>query len=163
MNSPDRSACPRAPRFVSAGSADVHTATRLRKALAQWLRDQFMIDEVRVGDIVLTVYEALANATEFAYLDSPGAKAVRVEAEYSSSRNRLEVTVSDHGRWREIDPALRPNTRGRGIPLMAALASSAIIEKQTSGTVVRLRFNELTVRTADDDLTVRTADVAMSA
>ena len=145
MNGPDCNASPDEQRFVGAVVADVQTATRLRRAFGQWLRERCTIDEVRFADIVLTVYEALANVAEFAYLDSPDGGAVTIEAAYSAPDNRLDVTVSDHGRWREIDPALRSNTRGRGIPLMKALADHTVIETQTSGTVVRLRFNDLDV------------------
>ena len=56
----------------------------------------------------------------------------------------MTVFVCDYGTWRprQINPA--PRTRGRGIPLMEALADEATIETSADGTQVRLEWNGVT-------------------
>ena len=102
--------------FNMSDTADAQTVARLRHELSQWLRAHFALDPVRLNDLLLAVNEALTNAAEFAYAGRQGTMALQVR--YDVADGTLVVDVSDRGRWRHVDAASRPNTRGRGIPLM---------------------------------------------
>ena len=71
--------------FVRAGDADARTAERFRRDVRLWLRRSFALSEDRIADIVLAVYEALANAAEFAYLAAPGDGTMRLAAHHDAS------------------------------------------------------------------------------
>jgi anti-sigma regulatory factor (Ser/Thr protein kinase) len=148
---------PRSPhhgdaRFTRAGiAADAAGAAQTRVEFGGWLEQQFTLSDERLNDLLLTTYEALANAAEFAYLDVPAPKTIDVHAHYDSGSDCLVVTISDRGRWRqpvdtslETDPRFR--LRGRGIPLMHALADEAAIHTGTAGTQVRLSWHPLQSR-----------------
>ena len=57
-----------------------------------------------------------------------------LQVHYDAREGLLLVKVSDHGTWRHVDPADQPNTRGRGIPLMRALADDTTISRTANGT-----------------------------
>jgi serine/threonine-protein kinase RsbW len=127
-------------------AADPSTAARVRTELGHWLRTR-CADEERVDDIMLAVYEAFANAAEYAYLGHTGPGTVDVLAALDTDADTLTVTVTDRGHWRQprienTDPAHQ--LRGRGIPLMKALASEASIRTSGGGTQVRLTWQGLT-------------------
>ncbi|ULE31343.1 ATP-binding protein [Mycobacterium sp. IDR2000157661] len=128
--------------YSSNGPADAQTVAEFRHAFAQWLRENFAFDAVRLNDVLLAVNEALTNAAEFAYVDSGEAGTMSVTASYDTSDRRLLVQVSDHGTWLEKVPDGKPNTRGRGIQLMQALADRTTIEREPSGTQVRMEFDD---------------------
>jgi anti-sigma regulatory factor (Ser/Thr protein kinase) len=86
-----------------------------------------------VADVLVVAGEACANAVEHAYGGGPGD--VVLEARLGRARE-LTVTVTDHGHWRTV-PA--PGDRGRGLPLMRALADSVAVAVGEGGTVVTLR------------------------
>jgi serine/threonine-protein kinase RsbW len=125
--------------------ADARTVARFRYELSQWLRENFTLDPLRYNDVLLAVNEALTNAVEFAYGGRAGA--VTVQAHHAVD-DSLVVDVADRGSWRHTDPATRSNTRGRGIPLMRALADQADISRFATGTHVRLQFNGCALVTA---------------
>ena len=50
---------------------------------------------------------------------------------------------ADQGCWREPDPAKQGRIRGRGIPLMRALADDVTIDTSALGTTVCLRFDSV--------------------
>lgn len=57
----------------------------------------------------------------------------------------LAVTVGDRGRWRQKVPAQHhQQMRGRGIPLMEALADEVAIDRTPQGTRVTLVWTGLT-------------------
>jgi anti-sigma regulatory factor (Ser/Thr protein kinase) len=127
-------------------AADATSAARVRAELDGWLRAQVATDAARVSDVLLAVYEGLANAAEYAYLGCSRPGTFDVHAHLDSCADELTVTVTDHGRWRTpsfdtTDPAQR--VRGRGIPLMKALASDTSIRTTTAGTQVRLTWTGL--------------------
>lgn len=131
-----------ADRFERFGlDADAHVVSRTRQEFTQWLQRFFDLDPVRCSDLVLAINEALANAAEFAYLldDRPGT--MDIQATYHPGQQKLTVHICDRGTWRErqIDPA--PRTRGRGIPLMEALADRTRIDTSGEGTRVELEWN----------------------
>jgi serine/threonine-protein kinase RsbW len=127
-------------------AADAASAARVRAELDGWLRAQVATDAARVNDVLLAVYEGLANAAEYAYLGCSTPGTVDVHAHLDSCADVLTVTVTDHGRWQT--PLLDPTNpahrlRGRGIPLMKALASDTSIRTTTAGTQVHLTWTGL--------------------
>ena len=123
--------------------ADAACAAQLRQEFSVWLKRYFALDPTKVSDVVLAVNEALANAAEFAYmaLDHPGA--MHLLADYDIASEILTVTVSDEGAWRIADGENKKISRGRGIPLMEALADRATIDSTPAGTKVRLEWNHV--------------------
>jgi anti-sigma regulatory factor (Ser/Thr protein kinase) len=112
-------------RGLTAGVlADAACAAQLRQEFSVWLKRYFALDPTKVSDVVLAVNEALANAAEFAYsaVERPGAMHLR--ADYDTRAEVLTVTVTDEGAWRIADGEHKHISRGRGIPLMEALADS---------------------------------------
>jgi serine/threonine-protein kinase RsbW len=126
--------------FTRDESADAPTVARLRHELSQWLRAHFELDPIRLNDVLLAVNEALTNAAEFAYGGQHGTMTMRAR-HYAADRT-LVVDVTDRGKWRDVDPRTRSNTRGRGIPLMEALADRTTISQLPTGTQVRLQFGD---------------------
>jgi serine/threonine-protein kinase RsbW len=122
-------------------------ATQTRIEFSTWLQRHFAPAGDRLNDVVLAVYEALANAAEFAYLDSSGSATMDLQAAYDLESDTLTVTVSDQGRWHEPVPnpggADSFQLRGRGIPLMRALADMATIDPTSGGTLVTLVWSKL--------------------
>ncbi len=110
---------------------------RLRNELSLWLRAHFVLDAARLNDVLLAANEALTNAAEFAYPGQRGT--MTMQARYDAADATLSVDVSDCGTWRQTDPKAQSNTRGRGIPLMHALADRATISPLPTGTWVQLR------------------------
>jgi len=121
-------------------SADARTVTQFRHALSHWLRATIALDAVRFNDVLLAVNEALTNAAEFAYAGQNGS--MTMHARYDDAGRALLVDVTDRGVWRVTDPESQSNTRGRGIPLMEALADRTTISALPSGTEVRLQFSD---------------------
>jgi serine/threonine-protein kinase RsbW len=127
-------------------AASAQNAAQTRVEFGEWLA-QLPLDEYRVCDLLLATYEALANAAEYAYLQSPGAGTMDLIAHFDPDVDCLVVTVDDHGVWRQPDPltegvALR--LRGRGLPLMRELADEASISGSPVGTRVQLSWHQVT-------------------
>lgn len=110
--------------------ATVENASRLRRELRSWLVVD--VDEDVSDDLLLAVYEAVANAVEHAYRGRLGP--MRVEARRTAVEVVVEVT--DQGTWRS---GPRGAYRGRGIALMHQLADGAYLDSTDRGTTVRLR------------------------
>jgi len=113
--------------------ATAHNATALRRQFRDWLTHDLPTNVV--DDFVLAVYEAIANASEHAYLNADGPGSVRLEAHRAA--DHLLVTVSDQGRWRTPTGG---RSRGRGISLMRMLTQQVHTRCDHRGTVVHLRF-----------------------
>lgn len=118
-------------------------AAEIRRELSEWLRQNFSLDPEKSSDVLLAVYEALANAAEFAYVGHPQPGLMHVRAGYDEAACVLTVTVTDEGRWRANDHDVKNIARGRGIPLMHALADKADIDSTAAGTEVRLQWNHI--------------------
>ena len=131
-------------------TADPYTAGHVRNEFAAWLGRRVQLSAIRFSDVVLAVNEALANATEFAYLKNNGVGTVDVEAVQNDDAATLTVTITDQGCWREPDPTPRGFTRGRGIPLMRALSDDLTIDTSKLGTTVCLRFDNVVARSRAD-------------
>lgn len=126
-------------------AADARSAARTRAEFGAWLSRYFSLCADRFSDLLLAVNEAIANAAEFAYVDATQRGTVDVRAAYDADSDTLAVTVDDRGRWRQQVPAQRSaQMRGRGIPLMEALADEAAITRTPQGTRVTLVWTGLT-------------------
>lgn len=108
----------------------------LRRALAGWARS-IGLGTDQVEALTLAAYEALANTVTHAYPDRDGT--LDLHAAYLAHPNTLEVTVSDHGRWRP-PPADPGRLGGRGLPLIQQLAEDTRVEPTAQGTIVSMRW-----------------------
>ena len=113
-----------------------------------WLLWHFSTSEQRHGGVLLAVNEALASAVEFGYRHWVDRGIIASAAAYDDDTHTLNVTVTDGGRWR-LGAAIPPTTvghcprRGRGLPLMRALADELRIVTSERGTEVSLVWTEL--------------------
>lgn len=131
-------------RFQRDGvAADAVNVARVRDEFNEWLRRRFDVDAGRANDILLAVNEALANVAEFAYLLTHDTGSVSLSTDYDRKTSALTVNIVDQGSWRDIEPDRKSRTRGRGIPLMHALADDVVIDRSDAGTTVRLRFDDV--------------------
>jgi serine/threonine-protein kinase RsbW len=127
--------------------ANARSAALARADFGAWLGRHFTLGAERFSDLLLAVNEAIANAAEFAYADSAGRGTVDISAAYDGDSDTLAVTVHDQGRWRQHVGAHRTRQlRGRGIPLMEALADDVRIDRTPQGTQVTLTWMDLTRR-----------------
>ena len=104
----------------------------LIRAALGGLAAPFALRPELVNDLRTAISEACNNAVEHAYRDVQGV--LRVCAEVQSGR--LEVTVEDRGRWREVEPQA---DRGRGMLLIHRLMDSAEFRSDHGGTRAILR------------------------
>ncbi|OBH67343.1 anti-sigma regulatory factor [Mycobacterium mantenii] len=124
-------------------AADARSAARTRAEFGVWLGRYFSLDDDRFNDLLLAVNEAIANAAEFAYVEAAERGTVDVRAAYDG--DTLAVIVDDRGRWRQKKPVqYQQQMRGRGIPLMVALADDVAIDRTPQGTRVTLTWSGLT-------------------
>lgn len=113
--------------------ADPAGATRARRAFARWLGID--VEDPHGQDIILAVYEALANAAEHAYadhLDGPGTMYLTAHR----GPEHVRITVADRGQWRAQTGA---PFRSRGLELMRALMSQVHLHSDPHGTIVQLQ------------------------
>lgn len=89
-----------------------------------------------LADLVLSTYEALANAAEHAYPSGQGP--VDLVAARTTD-GRVLVRVKDHGRWRP--PPADPGFRGRGLLMIKALAQRVEVKPSPKGTTVHLEWD----------------------
>jgi serine/threonine-protein kinase RsbW len=123
--------------------ADPVSAALIRREFSDWLRRYFTLDATQSSDMVLAVNEAMANAAEFAYVAVTRPGTMHVQADYDGGAATLTVTVTDQGAWRSGDRAPKRLSRGRGIPLMHALADRATVDSSPTGTRVRLEWSRV--------------------
>lgn len=122
--------------------ADPASASDIRRRLTHWLTENPLTSsEQRSGDIVLAVYEAVANAAEHAYRaaprDSPAQSTIAVDTRYRERTRTLQIAVTDHGQWK---PAVPTRIRGRGLILIRALADHADVDTGPTGTTVTMHW-----------------------
>lgn len=142
MTEPDQSSSGARFRRTDVVAIPEHAAS-IRQEFSTWLTGHFALDRVKASDILLAVNEALANAVEAAYADAPAPGVMHVHADFDDESRLLTVTVTDEGRWRPATAQLANSARGRGIPLMQALADRASIEPSDAGTQVRLQWDAI--------------------
>ncbi|MGW8811521.1 ATP-binding protein [Gordonia terrae] len=135
-------------------TATPESAHLFRQHFTRWLDATLDVDAERRSDIVLAVYEAVANAAEHAYAaDAPSPAAQSPATQSSATRSRaigvrahvtrdesLEVTVTDSGRWKS-DASSSPY-RGRGLALISALSDASDVTSGPDGTSVTLRWHQ---------------------
>src|SRR6476620_2982302 len=131
--------------------ADAESAATVRRGLSDRLRRYFTLDTTKARDVVLAVHEAMANAAESAYVTAERPGAMHVQADYGGSAASLTGTVTDEGAWRSADPARKELRRGRGIPLMEALADRATVDSSQAGTRVCLEWAHVAAPTTACD------------
>ncbi|SFW87437.1 SpoIIE family protein phosphatase [Amycolatopsis australiensis] len=105
-----------------------------RHWLRAWLANA-AIEEDLAQDVLVAVGEACANAIEHAYPGGSG------EAHLAAGLTgaHLVVTVTDRGRWKQPPPDNQV-LRGRGMPMMEALADAVTLRHGTDGTTVTLEW-----------------------
>jgi serine/threonine-protein kinase RsbW len=119
--------------------ADAERLAEIRHALGRWAAGVGMPTE-RSEELVLAAYEAMANSVEHAYATSASAPAGG-EVELHAAQTvdgTIVVTVTDQGSWKP--PEESDGIRGRGIPLMKALADDTTIVTVDTGTTVTMTW-----------------------
>ncbi|GAA1296460.1 SpoIIE family protein phosphatase [Saccharothrix xinjiangensis] len=104
-----------------------------RHALRAWL-NRCGLDQEDIQNVLIAAGEACANAVEHAYRDAP-AGVIRLAA--SVAADRLNLTVTDDGQWRQATPDTS-GYRGRGIKVIRALAAELTIVPGPTGTTVEM-------------------------
>ena len=124
-------------RWSHTARAEPAVATIVRRRLHHWALE-LGVNDVLVADIVLGVYEALANVVEHAYHSVPEPGTMTITAAYE--RERLTVTISDTGTWRPPRPA---TDRSHGLQLAAAVADDLVVDHRPGfGTVVTVAWTD---------------------
>jgi anti-sigma regulatory factor (Ser/Thr protein kinase) len=123
--------------------AEPQNAAIIRREFSDWLHEHFTLDATRACDVVLAVNEAMANAAEYAYARAECPGVMQVEAHYDETAATLTVKVTDHGAWREAEATNKQSRRGRGIPLMQALADRVTVDSSPRGTRVCLEWDHV--------------------
>lgn len=107
----------------------------LRRHLTDWAR-QVGLGPERIDALRLASDEALANVVQHAYRGGRGV--LHLYASYQPERDKVTVTVVDHGRWRPM--LVLCQRRGFGLMLMRRLADKADVITGPNGTTVRLSW-----------------------
>ena len=123
--------------------ADAACAAQIRQEFSVWLKRYFALDATKVSDVVLAVNEALANAAEFAYSARRRARRDAFARRLRQRYSRPDGHRDRRGRLAHRGLREEEHSRGRGIPLMRALADRATIDSSASGTRVRLEWNHV--------------------
>jgi len=106
--------------------------------ITDWAR-QVGLGPERIDALRLASDEALANVVRHAY--GRGRGVLDLYAYYQPERDKVTVTVVDHGRWR---PSLivRSPSRRFGMTLMRRLADKVDVVTGPDGTTVRLSWGQ---------------------
>ena len=123
-----------AARFHQIVPAHSSQLAPLRAELRSWGAAAGLL-QPGLGDLLLAVGEACANAVEHAYLGDRPVGDIEVSVEIDA--NGTVARVSDTGRWRDQPHGL-PN-RGRGLALVRATMPEVHVESWSSGTTVTMR------------------------
>ncbi|MBY6363007.1 ATP-binding protein [Rhodococcoides corynebacterioides] len=125
------------PLVMTDLDADPHRIADVRGVLSRWLSDG-AVEPDRVPDVVLAVYEAMANVVEHAYTSTSHRGVFDLRAEHSRDTGRVEIVVRDHGSWQSSEPG---PLRGRGLPLIETLSDDVTVTSAASGTEVIMRWD----------------------
>ncbi|MEV6832372.1 SpoIIE family protein phosphatase [Amycolatopsis sp. NPDC051102] len=116
-------------------AADPDHLASTRHWLRAWLENASLEPDL-AQDVLVAAGEACANAVEHAYLGGAGATA-HLAARLTGGH--LVVTVTDRGRWKQPPPDNHV-LRGRGVPMMEALADAVTFRHDDAGTTVTLEW-----------------------
>ena len=118
-------------RWSHTAPAEPSVATVIRRRLHHWALELGVSNDL-VDDIVLGVYEALANVVEHAYRSAPEPGTMTITATYE--HRTMTVTISDTGTWRPPTPT---TSRSHGLQLAAAVADDLVVDHRPGfGTIV---------------------------
>lgn len=123
-----------APLICTGILAEPGTLVEMRHQLERWSA-RTGLPAPAAADLVLSTYEALANAAEHAYPSGSGP--VDMVAARTTD-GRVLVIVSDRGRWRP--PPVDPGFRGRGLLMIKALAHRVEVQQSSHGTTVHMEW-----------------------
>lgn len=124
---------PAARSLYCATTATTGHARRTRRTLRGWV-DALDLAQELAEDLVLAVHEALTNVVDHAYLGrTPGPMTLLAQCAGAG----ITVTVSDRGHWR-TEGSAPEDRRGRGLPLIRALAPTVTFDIHPSGTAVHI-------------------------
>jgi anti-sigma regulatory factor (Ser/Thr protein kinase) len=110
--------------------AEPGSLAQLRRRLQRFLHSTGA-SELERYEITLTICEAASNAIEHAY----GPEDATYEVEVGYEGGELTATVHDTGSWREK----RGEHRGRGLGIIQGLMDEVAVERDSTGTFVRMR------------------------
>jgi len=119
----------------------VPESARLVRAALQRFAEAHALDMDQSFTLEVAVGEAIANTIEHAY----GIGAGRFTVAAREIDDDIEVEVQDQGQWR----AAREEGRGRGMPIMRALAHTVRIDSTVGGTIVGMTFTGFMKRRID--------------
>ncbi|MCE0762271.1 ATP-binding protein [Pseudonocardia kujensis] len=124
-------------RIVRTAVAD--ELSGIRSAVSRWGRCAGLSADVLV-DLLLAVGEAAANAVDHAYRGGPpGPVEVDVQLRRRRSGSVIAARISDQGRWRPTSAGVARD-RGRGLPMIRALAARLDVMATGRGTEVCLEL-----------------------
>lgn len=120
--------------------AEPAVASAIRRRLEQWLIELGVGSDL-VCDIVLGVYEALANSVEHAYKSAREQGTMTITADYEGEE--LTVSVSDNGTWCPPTPT---TDRSHGLHLANEVSDVLTVDHRPgSGTVVTASWMNPTI------------------
>jgi PAS domain S-box-containing protein len=122
------------------------SASGVRRLTRRFIRAHGLSENERFR-ILTACGEAVANATEYAYNESPSSLHVIIER----NKNAIEATVRDNGSDRAILHSDRE--RGKGMLIMHALSDDVQIQQEKNGKSVRLHFHICTEYSYKDNHT----------
>ncbi|WP_410630870.1 SpoIIE family protein phosphatase [Amycolatopsis sp. cmx-4-83] len=123
------------PALVLDFEAHPDSLASTRHWLRAWLANAELDPDV-AQDVLVAAGEACANAVEHAYRGE-GDGTAHLSARFAGPR--LVVVVTDDGRWKQPPPDNHV-LRGRGTPMMEALADAVTIRHDAHGTTVTLEW-----------------------
>lgn len=124
-------------RIVRTAVAD--ELSGIRSAVSRWGRRAGLSADVLV-DLLLAVGEAAANAVDHAYRGGPpGPVEVDLQLRRRRTGSVVAARICDQGRWRPAS-AGEVRDRGRGLPMIRALAAHLEVVATGRGTEVCLEL-----------------------
>jgi anti-sigma regulatory factor (Ser/Thr protein kinase) len=121
---------PMADRFSAEFPTEPQALTSMRGLLRRWLRHAEGSDQ-EIAEITTACGEAATNAIEHA--GASGGTPFEILGQLEG--REIDITIRDHGAWREP----REDDHGRGIGLIGALMDDVEVSPTDQGTSVRMR------------------------
>lgn len=115
-------------------TAKAEELTDVRHEVRAWA-EQHGADRTTADAVELACYEAMANVVLHAYGDGDGS----LEVSATSYPDRIQLVVSDDGRWRVPSGQAHPDG-GMGLDLISQLAHRADVDARHGGTVVSMTW-----------------------